>query len=195
MDRGGSFRTPQPDRRVINRSEPAASRQQEQPDPIIEEQPRPVQHRASAPRSTAVDNKKASKAPLWIAAIIVVVVIIGALIWVNMANNRSATTAIDGSKYQAVLLSNGESYFGKLTVLNDDFMKMTDIYYLKAKSATANSEDTTTTDGDFQLIKFGGEVQGPEDEMVISKAQILYYENLKPDGKASKAIEQYKSSK
>lgn len=44
----------------------------------------------------------------------------------------------------------------------------------------------------MQLIKLGDEIHGPEDEMILSKDQVLFYENLKTDGKVAQSIEKYK---
>ncbi|MFZ1360713.1 MAG: hypothetical protein WAS27_01620 [Candidatus Saccharimonadales bacterium] len=128
--------------------------------------------------------------------IIIVTIVAGWFIWSQVRG--SGPTAIDTDKYQAVLLTNGESYFGKLTPLNNDFMRLTDVYYLKPqsedKTTDDNSQQKTTADSSFQLIKFGGEVQGPEDEIIVAVKQIIYYENLSPDGKASQAIKQHKAA-
>jgi hypothetical protein len=44
------------------------------------------------------------------------------------------------------------------------------------------------------LVKLGNELHGPVDEMHISKAQILFYEDLKTDGQVVKAIQAYKAN-
>ena len=102
---------------------------------------------------------------------------------------------IDGSKYQAVFFTNGQVYFGKLQTLSGDYMKLTDIYYLQTKTAssTPDSPQTTSTQGstDVTLIKLGNEIHGPEDSMVISKNQILFFENLKKDSKVSTSIDKH----
>lgn len=112
---------------------------------------------------------------------------------------RSSTAAnIDKSRYQAVFFTNGQVYFGKLESLNSGYMKLSDIYYLQAQSAANESEnpqETSNKSSDVQLIKLGNEVHGPEDEMIISKDQILFFENLKTDGKVSDSIKQYQSQK
>jgi hypothetical protein len=77
-------------------------------------------------------------------------------------------------------------------------MKLSDIYYLQAQAAANESEnpqETSSKSSDVQLIKLGNEVHGPEDEMIISKDQILFFENLKTDGKVSDSIKQYQSQK
>lgn len=201
MDRG-SYRASQPERRVINQSEanvrPQPAAGASSPAPANDEPPR---YRSTAPqaRSTASQQKAQSKWWLWASITLLLVIIAAAAVWFLVPGKALGGTAIDTGKYQAVMLSNGQSYIGKLSNLNDDFMRLTDVYYLQAKSADTASDQASTDEdvnsGNFQLIKLGGEVQGPEDEVIISKAQLLYYENLQPGGKASQAIEQYKKSK
>lgn len=112
---------------------------------------------------------------------------------------KSSTVAnIDSGKYQAVFFTNGQVYFGKLQTLNSSYMKLTDIFYLQAKAETAttdseNPQETTQDASGVELIKLGSEIHGPEDEMVISKDQILFFENLKNDGTVAESISKYQS--
>jgi len=120
----------------------------------------------------------------------------GLFIW---SASRHAATNIDNDKYQAVFLANGQVYFGKLQPTSDRYMKLTDIYYLQAKDGEAttseNPQQTTSEGDDVQLIKLGNEVHGPEDEMMITKDQILFYENLKADSSVAKTIDKYHEAK
>ena len=119
----------------------------------------------------------------------------GWLAWSAMGGG----TAIDGSKYQAVFFTNGQVYFGKLQAGRDGYMKLTDIYYLQSQSSkeegSGNPQETATDQNNVQLIKLGDEIHGPEDEMIISKDQVLFYENLKPDGKVAQSIQKFKDSR
>lgn len=108
----------------------------------------------------------------------------------------NTNSSIDNSKYQAVFLSNGQVYFGKLHTYNNEYMKLTDIYYLQTKTSTdaksSNPQSTNTeNDANVQLIKLGSEIHGPDDEMIVSKDQILFFENLKKDSQVTKSIEKY----
>lgn len=177
------------------------SRQElERPVSTEEEAPRkaPVHHRgpASHPAEPGSSKKK------WFVvggSIAVLLVVAGLVAWLLMG--RSATTAIDSSKYQAVFFTNGQVYFGKLQAFNTEYMKLTDIYYLQSQQSgteqgSKNPQQTTTSDqSNVQLIKLGDEIHGPQDEMILSKDQVLFYENLKSDGKVSQSIEKHKSSK
>jgi len=111
----------------------------------------------------------------------------------------AGTTGIDGGKYQAVFFANGQVYFGKLQVFNGGYLKLTDIYYLQSQSSGDSSNPQATSKdqaagSNVQLIKLGDEIHGPEDEMIISKDQVLFYENLKADGKVAQSIKKFKDS-
>jgi hypothetical protein len=94
----------------------------------------------------------------------------------------SAAEVIDHAAYQAVFLTNGSTYFGKLQVQGDQWFVLTDIFYLSA------SEQSGT-----QLIKRGAEPLGPKEPMIIPKQQVLFIENLRDDGDIVTAIRKFKS--
>ena len=119
--------------------------------------------------------------------------------WVLYRSSTAAT--IDEGKYQAVFFTNGQVYFGKLKQVNATYFKLTDVFYIQAQEAdaeTADSENpqkTSDASTDIRLIKLGSEVHGPDDEMIISKDQVLFFENLKKDGKVSDSITKYNAQK
>ena len=120
--------------------------------------------------------------------------------WFVWQSTRSSSAGIDSSKYQMVKLSDGQSYYGKLSALDSEHMKLADVFYLENEATSANESDTTSTKDDqanqnkYKLLKFTGIYFGPEDEMTISRSQIINYANLDPEGKIVRIIEQYKSS-
>ena len=198
---GGSYRAPRPaDGRVIN-----GSRQQPQAQPPRPEEPQaariepePVQHRqAPAHHALRVDRqpKKRFKLPLIIIAAVLVLASVG---YFAIASMQNAGTAIDSSKYQAVFFTNGQVYFGKLKSFNSEYLKLTEVYYLQTQAGAGaeseNPQQTSTDKSNVQLIKLGNEIHGPEDAMVISKDQVLFYENLKNDGNVAQSIKKYKDA-
>lgn len=192
------FRSSRPEREAIPRSEPVRTTLPEEPQPK-KETPRTVQHIGSSHHIAKEDaSKKKIIVPILVVIAIVILVISGLLLW---SKGGKGAAGIDSSKYQAVFFTNGQVYFGKLTSLNDNYMKMTDIFYLQtqgqAESDDKNNPQETSTDqnSSVQLIKLGNEVHGPEDEMIISRDQVLFYENLKNDGKVTQIIAQYKDNK
>lgn len=186
----GPFRASRPADRRTTRPEPVAR----------PEAPQSVNEEPKATRQTAASSstkKKSSKRPLLVVITIALVIIAAVISWAVVSNSKSGVTGIDKSKYQAVFFTNGQVYFGKLDTLNSDYLKMTDIYYLQQQESEGTSENPQETSADqknVQLIKLGDEIHGPEDAMVISRDQVLFYENIKDDGKVAQSIASYKKS-
>ena len=192
------YRAPQPasrgpaSRPTASRPATAAAHQDEPSVAPVHRAPT-VHHTAKAPKS-----RKKVIIPIIIAAVILLA-IAGCIAWSKL---RTASPSIDSSKYQAVFFTSGQVYFGRLHNLNDRYLKLTDIFYIQAQQSETGSEkdsknpqETSTNQNNVQLIKLGDEVHGPEDAMIIERSQVLFYENLKNDGKVAQAIQQHESSK
>ena len=131
-----------------------------------------------------------SKRNLIIIAIIVVALVLLALGGMFAKNNLfGAEREIKGDKYQAVFLTNGQVYFCKLSQVDQDYAKCRDIYYLQVQQSVqpADKKDQPQV----SLSKLGAELHGPEDAMYIAGDQILFWENLKDDGKVAQAIKEH----
>ena len=138
------------------------------------------------------------KTVLWL--IIIVVLALVLLVVVNFLFSSETSFSrllnwVEPGKYQAVFLSNGQVYFGKVTDVNRDTLVLEDIYYLRiAQALQAGSEDDEQITGDnFSLIKLGNEIHGPQDRMSINLSHVLFVEDLGDDSKIVEAIGRYKS--
>ena len=140
-------------------------------------------------------KKRSSKfAPTIIFLALIGIVLIGVaefLVW-NSVVNKNTLSGVDQGSYQAVFLNNGQVYFGKLQTSDSEYLKLSDVWYLRATETTGtDSSKIQASSGDSAnatIIKLGNEIHGPKDGMLISKSQVLFYENLKDDGKVVKAI-------
>ncbi len=84
---------------------------------------------------------------------------------------------------------NGQIYFGKLTALNDTQLKLTNVYFLQTNTTDETAADASDdTASKAQLIKLSEAIYDPQDEMIISKSQMLYFQNLRDDGRAAQLI-------
>lgn len=157
--------------------------------------------------SEVVSRRSASKTP-WIvlAVVVVVLVIFGVLFRDKLFGAKGAMQANGGtmssSAYQAVFLTNGQVYFGKISNAQGDYATLKDIYYLQVvqqeplqgTQAEGQAAGAAAQQPQISLVKLGNELHGPVDEMHISRAQILFYEDLKADGNVVKAIDAYKAN-
>lgn len=119
-----------------------------------------------------------------VGVILVALIVAGGVALAGSISNRDPlAAAINSSEYQAVFLTNGQVYFGKLSAPGTDFYYLRHIYYLASQSSPQGSRSSGQ-----RLVKLGNEIHGPEDLMVINRDQILFVENLKPSGRVSRAI-------
>lgn len=109
---------------------------------------------------------------------------------------------VDSSEYQAVFLTNGQVYFGKMSQIENTYVVLTDVYYLQANnqlqatsSASQNSlPSPSSPQSQMSLVKLGNELHGPEDAMYINRDQIQFFENLKPNSRVVTAIDTYQKT-
>lgn len=98
--------------------------------------------------------------------------------------------------YQAVFLTNGQVYFGKLNNPNSEYVTLTDIYYLQQlnQQQLQTGVQAQQQEPKLQLVKLGNELHGPVDMMRINRSQVLFYEDLKQDSKVIQAIISYRQT-
>lgn len=94
-------------------------------------------------------------------------------------------------KWTAVFLSNGQTYFGNLYLGPGDFAQLRDVYYL-LQTQVQSQDPQRPAQPQISLQRLGGEIHGPTSDMRISKQQILFYEELRPDSALVAAIVQLK---
>lgn len=135
-----------------------------------------------------------------LAVILLVLVVVGVLFRDRLfpSKDSNATTMEESasSGYQAVFLSNGQVYFGKLSGMTASYSTLKDIYYLQvttppSSDASALNQQQAQAQQQLSLVKLGKELHGPVDEMKINRDQILFYEDMKEDGSVMQAIRKY----
>lgn len=118
----------------------------------------------------------------------VIVVGLGVVIYVLVGGEKLIIRS--GDAYQAVFLDNNQVYFGKLKEVNDDWWSLTDIYYLRA--GTVQNADTNQAENQIDLIKLGGELHAPQDEMIINKDRVIFYEDVGAGSEIVKLIRKHR---
>jgi hypothetical protein len=126
------------------------------------------------------------KKPVIITVIVAVVVIAAAVIVGRMV---SGIPGVDSSRYQAVFLTDGTVYMGKLSVIDGAHYKLAKVYYFTSNqvSTTADKSAQDVT-ANTSLIRLDNGALGADDEMTIQRDKVLLYENLKTDGAVAKLI-------
>ena len=173
---------------------PPSMRHAARPRPAVRPQTvPPPPHRPATPPPPR--PPKQSKAPFLVGVIalaaIALVLVCAALTMLWGTINTSG--AVNSKGYQAVFLSNNMVYFGKISNINDEYVKLTNIFYLQVQGQQNGQAQNNTTQPQLSLTKLGNELHGPEDSMYINKKEILFWENLKADGKVSQAILDYQN--
>ncbi len=154
--------------------------------------------RSAQGSSTADGAKKAGRRePRWLRIIFVmllfsVTVLAIAIAFLLYFGKDRENAYIDNTKQQAVFLTNGQVYFGRIAGITHQYIDLQGIYYLNSQQAES-TDGTKQQQQNFSLVKLGCELHGPVDQMVINRDQISFWENLKSDGKVAKAIEQWVS--
>jgi len=123
----------------------------------------------------------------------VTIVVVGLLSFIMLNKRSDERKFVDKSKMQAVFLNGGQVYFGKINSLNEDYVRVNNIYYLRVNQQVQPDQQKEGQQGqqDISLVKLGCELHGPADEMLINSDQVVFWENLKDDGQVAKAVGEY----
>lgn len=166
------------------------------------------QTQSPTPKQETVMQQESSKKPSvlpWVilGAVVVIVLVLGVIFRHQMFGKNGKSGAMSAntspSGYQAVFLTNGQVYFGKLNNPNENYIVLKDIYYLQVvqqpplQGTPQNGQQQQQAQQSISLVKLGQELHGPVDEMHISRAQVLFYEDLTSEGQVVKAIQDYKA--
>ena len=116
----------------------------------------------------------------WIAGC-VVSLLIGLAIGYLLADKLHRDSMTFATPYQAVLLSNGAVYYGKLAGYGTQHPVLTDVFYILSKTDPENKQVTNV------LVKRGKELHGP-DRMYLNASQIVFVEPVGPDSKVAQLI-------
>ena len=154
--------------------------------------------------SSVASISKDSRGGSWLRSLLTLVVVLlifgGSIYFV--AGYTGIASLLPGSRvfeseWQAVFLTNGQVYFGKVDSIHPDFINLKDIYYLQV----VNVEDTSALgqppdvqaqpEQRLTLIKLGNEIHGPLDSMLINREHVVIIEDLKSDSRVVQAINDY----
>ena len=107
--------------------------------------------------------------------------LIGLFIGHAVTYHRMRGASSFSTPYQAVLLSNGSVYYGKLSGYGRGHPVLTDVYYILTKTNPDNKQVTNV------LVKRGKELHGP-DRMYLNARQIVFVEPVGTGSKVAQLI-------
>ncbi len=96
-------------------------------------------------------------------------------------NTRSSAAPEFTTPYQAVVLTGGQVYYGKLENAAGMYPILRDVFYI------ANQVNPETKEASNVFVRRGKELHGPE-YMVLNRQSILFVEPIKEDSQVAKFI-------
>ena len=81
--------------------------------------------------------------------------------------------AFGAARYQAVFLTNGQTFFGTYHDRLGAYAKLDSVYYIQQSGGGDTGQPVTT-----RILKRGTELHGPDSPMVVPKTAILFVEDL-----------------
>ncbi|HVS58736.1 MAG TPA: hypothetical protein VHD60_03280 [Candidatus Saccharimonadales bacterium] len=116
--------------------------------------------------------------------------VVALILLVSFQKNGDEGKFVATNKYQAVFLTSGQVYFGKLVSVTDKYYDLRNIFLLQSNSNNANA--SSSSNSNLTLVKLGcQQIHDPYDEMIINRTQVSFWENLQDNGQVVKAIGQY----
>ncbi|MBI2009532.1 hypothetical protein HYS84_03985 [Candidatus Saccharibacteria bacterium] len=120
----------------------------------------------------------------------VALLLVAVALYAGLASPGSESKEINSKEYQAVFLSNGQVYFGKITDLNNKYLVLKSVFYIE--NNTSSSDATQTQNSNYTLRKLGTtELHAPQDKMVVNRDTVTFWENLKDSSQVVTKINEY----
>lgn len=152
---------------------------------------------AAAPPTGANKKSRWKESPLWLRIVWIImlfsvtIVVVALAVFLSLGGSNEAKL-VDKERQQAVFLTNGQVYFGKIKSINSKYLDLRDIYYLNINQPVQPNQEQNEESGQqsqVTLVKLGcSELHGPADQMIINRDQVTFWENLKENGQVAKAI-------
>lgn len=154
--------------------------------------PAPAHHNGGVPKKSKGPGILPGRLVTVVLLFALTLLIIAVISFLMLGKERSSESShIDKSKMQAVFLNGGQVYFGKIKDLNGKYVQLDDIYYLRVNQQVQPNQSNNQAQQDISLVKLGCELHGPANEMFINREQVVFWENLRTDGKVAQAVDAY----
>ncbi len=132
---------------------------------------------------TSVNQRGNASIFVQAAALILLLAIVVLLGWPEL---RAPKAPAFETEYQAVLLSGGLVYYGRLEGFGTPYPVLRDVFYVQSQTNPETKQATNI------LVRRGKEWHGP-DRMYVNPGHILLVEPVRPDSQVAKLIAEAKS--
>ncbi len=95
-----------------------------------------------------------------------------------------APPSFGGARYQAVFLSNGQTYFGHYIERLGPYAKIENAFYIQQTPAANENEAATS-----KIVRRGNEFHQPEPFVLLPKTAILFVEDLRTDSSVAQFMD------
>jgi hypothetical protein len=112
------------------------------------------------------------------ALLAIITILLGVLI---VQNTRAGSVPPFSTPYQAVVLTGGQVYYGKLENAGGLYPILRDVFYVSTQINPATKESATV------IVRRGKELHGPE-YMVLNRQSILFVEPIREDSQIARFI-------
>ena len=118
--------------------------------------------------------------------VVLLAIAVALLAGMGYQNFNAGRAPAFSTPYQAVILTNGQVYFGQLENLSSQYPTLKDVFYIVSQ---ANPETKQVAN---ILVRRGKELHGPE-YMVLNRQSILMIEPVKEDSQVARLIAEQKA--
>lgn len=119
----------------------------------------------------------------------IALLLVAVALYAGLSSPNAESKQINTKEYQAVFLTNGQVYFGKVTDLNSKYLVLNNVFYIENNSSSSTA---TTQNSNYTLRKLGTtELHLPEDKMVVNRDTVTFWENLKDTSQVVTKINEY----
>lgn len=122
-----------------------------------------------------------SKTLSWIMTL-AAVVMAAALSTLAYQDVRQHSQHAGDTAYHAVVLANGQAFFGRISNLGSDYPMLEDVFYIQSRVINAETKQVANV-----LVKRGRELHEP-DRMILNRQTVMFIEPVKADSQVAKLI-------
>ncbi len=121
----------------------------------------------------------------------IALLLVSVALYAGLSSPGAESKQINAKEYQAVFLTNGQVYFGKVTDLNSKYLVLKNVFYIENNNPSSSST-TPAQSSNYTLRKLGTiELHLPEDKMVVNRDTVTFWENLKDTSQVVTKINEY----